>query len=204
MVVRTSDDSPPFPVVLMASSAGGLHALTTIIEALPADFPAAIVIVQHRTARLPLLLSRIIGRRSLLPVFDALDQQLIRPGNVYIARPDLHLIIEPDGRFSYLDGGRIRYVLSSANPLFASGARTFGPNAIAVVLTGCGMDGTDGVQDIRAHGGTVIAQDEATSAHFGMPGAAIDSGAVDYVKALPAIAPMLMELVARLQTRLSA
>ena len=102
-------------------------------------------------------------------------------------------------RSHYVDGRRIRHLLCSANPLFDSSAAILGSQAIAVVLTGSGMDATDGVQSIKAHGGTVIAQDEATSEHFGMPSAAIRTGAVDHVLPIGDIVPTLMRLVAERQ-----
>jgi len=185
-----------FPVVLVAASAGGFQAVSTIVKALPADLPAAVVILVHRSPNRRSVLGRLLARQSKLPVVDAANGQRIEPGVVYIARPDRHLLIGADRRFSYRDGARIKHLRSSANPMFESGARELGADAIAVVLTGSGTDGTDGVQDIRRHGGTVIAQDEATSAHFGMPGSAIETGAVDYVKPLLDIAPTLIELIA--------
>jgi two-component system chemotaxis response regulator CheB len=111
---------------------------------------------------------------------------------VYVASPDLHLTVTRTGRFAYSDGYRIRHVLSSANPLFASPAESFGPGAIGVVLTGYDADGTDGVQAIRSCGGTVIAQDERTSEQFAMPSSAIRPGAVDSV--LEEIVPALVRL----------
>ena len=100
-----------------------------------------------------------------------------------------------DGAFVYRDGRRIRFLRSSANPLFESAAKVFEGHVIAVVLTGYGRDGTDGVQGVKIHGGTVIAQDLATSEQWSMPQSAIQSGAVDYVLPLSAIGPALNDLV---------
>ncbi len=94
-----------------------------------------------------------------------------------------------------VDGGRIRHVLSSANPLFSSAAEALGGRVIAVVLTGGDRDATDGVQSVRMGGGVVLAQDEATSANFSMPRSAIETGCVDQVLPLAAIAPTLIALV---------
>ena len=182
------------PVVVIAASAGGVQALSKIIKGLPANFPAAVVIVQHRSPKLASLLAKVLARHSKLPVQDADQGARMRPATIYIARADLHLTIRR-GRFVYMDGTRIRHLLSSANPLFVSTAEHFGPRAIAVVLTGSGMDGTDGVQNIKARGGMVIAQDETTSEHFGMPGAAIRTGVVDYIKPLSEIPATLVKLV---------
>jgi len=182
-------------VVVVAASAGGLRALQTLLAGLSADFPASIVIVQHRAAARTSLLEHILARRSRLPVKTAEEGEAMQPGIVYVARPDYHLFFADDGRFGYRDGTRIRGVLSSANPLFNSAARVFQSGVIAVVLTGTGDDGAEGAQAVKANGGIVIAQDAATAEYFGMPGAAIQAGAVDRVLPLGAIAPALVELV---------
>jgi two-component system chemotaxis response regulator CheB len=103
--------------------------------------------------------------------------------------------IAPEGFFKVSDGTRIRGVLSSANPLFESAGTNLGPRTIAVVLTGYGRDGTDGVQAVKAGGGIVIAQDEATSRDFGMQGSVIATGAVDFVRPLADIGPLVRDLV---------
>ena len=182
-------------VVVVAASAGGLRALQTLLAGLSADFPAPIVIVQHRAAARTSLLEHILARRSRLPVKTAEEGEAMQPGIVYVARPDYHLFFADDERFGYRDGTRIRGVLSSANPLFDSAARVFQSGVIAVVLTGTGDDGAEGAQAVKANGGMVIAQDKATAEFFGMPAAAIRTGAVDRVLPLGAIAPALVELV---------
>lgn len=143
------------------------------------------------------MLARVLQRHTKLNVEHAKPGDTIRPGNIYLANSELHLTITDESTFSYVDGRKIRYVLSSANPLFISTAASLGPRTIAVVLTGAGSDGTDGVQGVKANGGIVIAQNQATSEYFGMPGAAIGTGAVDYVLPLNEIAPMLIRLVSQ-------
>lgn len=182
-------------IVVIGASAGGIGALTTILSALPSDFPDPIVIVQHRAASGPSYLVEVLARTTRLTVVEAKGGDTLRPKTVYLARADQHLTVTPAGCFVYIDGDRIHHVLSSANPLFTSSAECFGVDAIAIVLSGSGHDGTDGVQAIKAHGGTVIVQDEATSQHFGMPRSAIESGAVDMVLPIEAIGPALVRLV---------
>lgn len=185
-------DSPAPPsIVTIAASAGGIQAIRAILAALPSDFPASVVIVQHRTPGREELINNVLRGRSLLEVTTAVYGDAPHPGTVYVARADSHLTIGGDKTFRYHDGTRIRHVRSSANPLFESAARAFDGHLIAVVLSGGGSDGTDGVQGVKAHGGIVIAQDEATSTHWHMPKAAIASGAVDFVLPVQAIAPML-------------
>jgi two-component system, chemotaxis family, protein-glutamate methylesterase/glutaminase len=172
---------PAYDLVVMAASAGGFSALTQILGGLPADFGAAVVVVQHRSTREPNLLVPLLARRSPLRVTAVTEGEGLRPGVVYIAPPDLHAVVRPDHRLALTDGRKISFVRSSANPLFASAAAALGNRVIAVVLTGSGCDGTDGVQAIRTAGGLVIVQNPATAAHASMPLAAIRSGAVDYV-----------------------
>jgi two-component system chemotaxis response regulator CheB len=181
--------------VVIAASAGGVAALIDLFARLPVDFPASIVIIQHRAATKASLLDEILRRRTKLRVETATAGELLLPGVVYIARPDQHLIVNAESRFEYVDGTRVRGVLSSANPLLESAAPIFSDRLIAVVLTGSGLDATDGVQAVKACGGIVIAQDAATSLHFGMPGSAIRTGAVDRILPLSSIAPALVELV---------
>jgi two-component system chemotaxis response regulator CheB len=182
-------------LITIAASAGGIEAIRTILRSLASDLPAAIVIVQHRTPGRDSLINPILRGQSPLPVMGAADGQTIKPGTVYVARADSHLTVAADKTFHYTDGTRIRFLRSSANPLFESAARVFDGHVIAVVLTGGGHDATDGVQGVKAHGGLVIAQDKATSAHFSMPRSAIRSGAVDYVLPLDEIGPTLNDIV---------
>ncbi len=185
-----------FDLVVIAASAGGIRALQTLLSKLPPDFPVPICVVQHRTSRSPDLLPGVLGRHTRLRVKPADPGEPMRGGTVYLAPADLHLIVNPDHTLDFMNGRKIRFVLSSANPLFASAARATGTRTIGVVLTGSLADATDGVQAIKNEGGVVIAQDRETSEHFGMPGSAIASGAVDYVLPLEHISRALVNLVA--------
>jgi len=194
--VRRASGSPGhYELVVIAASAGGVKALEQLLSALPADFPVPIAVVQHRTTREPNLLARVLGRHTPLIVKTAEQSEAMHPGTVYLAPPDLHLTVGEDQRLALTDGHRIRHVMSSANPLFASAAAVFGSRVIAVVLTGSGRDATDGVQTVKTRGGIVIAQDRATSTMFAMPRSAIETGCVDRVLPLEEIAPTLVRLV---------
>jgi two-component system chemotaxis response regulator CheB len=187
------DDDPW--LVVIAASAGGIKALGTVLGALPPDLPAAIIVVQHRSPTRKSYLPQILMRQAHMPVVTAESGTRIVPGVVYVARPDLHLTVAPDKRLAYVDGTRIRFLLSSANPLLETAAPAFDGHLVAVVLTGGGTDATDGVQNVKAHGGLVIAQDPASSEHWSMPEAAVRSGAVDYVLPLDAIGPAIDAIV---------
>jgi two-component system chemotaxis response regulator CheB len=179
---------------VLAASLGGVQALGKILSTFPADFPVPLAIVQHRSAKLPHLLSRLLGRKTALRVKNAEQGEPMRAGTVYIAPPDQHLIIKPKHQLGLTDGRKIRHLRSSTNPLFSSAAKAFKDQVIAVVLTGGDSDATDGVQDIKSAGGIVIAQDETTSAQFAMPRSAIATGCVDYVLPVDQIGPTILRL----------
>jgi two-component system chemotaxis response regulator CheB len=186
-----------FDVIALAASAGGLAALSHILAALPADFPAAMVIVQHLDPRHRSLMADILSRRTRLQVKQAEEGDRLYPATVYIAPPNRHLLVNPDGSLSLTQSELVHFVRPSADLLFESVAASYKDRAIAVVLTGTGSDGAMGVRAIKKMGGTVIAQDEQTSEFFGMPSAAIQSGSVDFILPLDEIAAALVTLVVR-------
>lgn len=138
---------------------------------------------------------QIFGRRSHLPVDAAVEGMEVERGHVYLAPPDRHMLINRDGTVSLTQTELVNFVRPSADLLFESVAAAYGERAIAVVLTGAGKDGSMGVTAIKKRGGTVIVQDETTSQFFGMPSAAIRTGAVDFVLALDEIPSALVTLV---------
>ena len=174
---------------------GGIEAIPKLLSGLAPDLDATVVVVQHRKAVADGYLQVILRRKARMPVVTALPDDPLVPGVVYIARPDLHLVITGDRRFKYTNGRRIRHVLSSANPLLESAAAVFGRRLIAVVLTGLGCDATDGVQTVKAHGGVIIVQDRASSEQWSMPSAALGTGVVDHVLPLDAIGPAINAIV---------
>jgi two-component system chemotaxis response regulator CheB len=183
-------------LITIAASAGGIPALSKLVASLPHDLPAAVVVLQHRVPQpTESYLNTILGRAGTLPVLTADEGQTIERGKVYVPRSDLHLTVTPQKRFSYVNGRRIKHLLSSANPLFESAAEAYKDRLLAIVLTGHGSDGTDGVQAVRTHGGVVIAQDPASAEHRSMPQAAIQSGAVDFVLPLEAIGQAVNAIV---------
>jgi two-component system chemotaxis response regulator CheB len=186
---------PPRHAVAFAASAGGLAALSQVLSALPSDFAAAILVVQHLDPNHRSWMAEILTRRTGLRVAQARGGERLAAGTVLIAPPGHHLLVGADGALSLSDTARIQYSRPSADVVFTSLAESWGDGAIAVVLSGKGMDGADGVRAIKRHGGTVIAQDEA--AEFGgMPRAAIRTGLADFVLPLESIASTLMKLTA--------
>lgn len=186
-----------FEVVAVAASAGGLTALSQLLSGLPPGFSASVVIVQHLDPRHRSLMADILSRRTNLEVKQAEEGDRLRPGMVYIAPPDHHLLVNRDGTLSLSQSELVHFVRPSADLLFESVAASYRERAIAVVLTGTGSDGSMGVQAIKKMGGTVIAQDLKTAEFGGMPQAAVETKSVDFVLALDEIAPALITLVMR-------
>jgi two-component system, chemotaxis family, protein-glutamate methylesterase/glutaminase len=182
-----------FEVVALAASAGGLNALTHVLAALPAGFPAALVVVQHLDRRHRSLMADILNRRTALPVKQALEGERLEPGVAYIAPPDRHLLVNSDRTLSLTQTELVHFVRPSADLLFESTAASFRDRAIAVVLSGSGRDGAMGVTAIKKMGGTVIVQD-ADAEFSGMPEAARATGVADFVLSLDEIAPALQKL----------
>jgi two-component system chemotaxis response regulator CheB len=184
-----------FDVVAMAASAGGLMALNEILSGLPGDFRAAIVVVQHLDPRHRSLMAEILSRRTQLRVRQAEEGDCLQPATVYIAPPDRHLLVNPDGSLSLSQSELVHFVRPSADLLFESVAASYRERAIAVVLTGTGSDGAMGVQAIKKMGGTVLAQDQESAEFAGMPVAARQTGVVDFVLPLAEIRSALISLV---------
>jgi two-component system chemotaxis response regulator CheB len=199
--VTRAAGKPPFDIVALASSAGGLAALTCVLSGLPRDFPVPVVLVQHLDPRHKSLLADMLGRRTPLRVKMAEDGDRPGAGSVSIAPPDHHLIVHPDGSLSLTQTELVHFLRPAANVLFESVATSYRDRAIGVVLTGTGSDGSAGVKAIKSVGGTVIAQDAETSEFFGMPRAAIGSGSVDYILPLDGIASALMSLLRSVTSR---
>jgi two-component system, chemotaxis family, protein-glutamate methylesterase/glutaminase len=196
VVPQTEEARRParFDTVAIASSAGGLAALTRVLSSLEAGFPASVLVVQHLDPRHESLMADILSRRTELTVTQAEAEVSIERGTVYIAPPDKHLLANHDRTLSLTQSELVHFVRPSADLLFESVAAAFRDRAIAVVLTGSGSDGAMGVVAVKKMGGTVIAQDEASSEFFAMPSAAIETGQVDFVLPLDEIGGALVSL----------
>ncbi len=182
----------------MVASLGGLEALSEVLAALPARFPAAVLVLQHLESGRVSSLPQILGRRTPLRVRAAADGDALCAGTVYGAPPGRHLSIR--GRtLALTDTDPVHFSRPSADVLLDSLAAVGAP-VIAVVLTGRGVDGAAGSVHVRDSGGTVLAQDRGTSVNFGMPGAAVRAGGVSEVLPLEAIAPRLVQLIEKIHT----
>jgi two-component system, chemotaxis family, protein-glutamate methylesterase/glutaminase len=188
-------DPTRFFIVAIAASLGGIPAISQVLSALTPDFPGAILVIQHLERLRPSHLTELLARRTALRVKEARNGAVLQPGTVYVAPPDRHLLVLPDGTIALTRTPLVQYVRPSADLLFESIADNFHDRAIAVILTGTGRDGIEGAQMIHQKGGTVIAQSPETATSRGMPGGAIRSGFVHRVLPLNQIAPVLESLV---------
>jgi two-component system chemotaxis response regulator CheB len=176
--------SDRFPVIVVAASTGGPATVMQILPRLAKGFPAAILLVQHMPATFTAQYGQQLAERAGMRVKEAVHQEAIEAGIIYVCPGSHHLRISPLGRIQLDDGPRISGYRPCADVTMETAAVFAGPLAIGVVLTGMGGDATQGARAIKRCGGFVIAQDEATSTIFGMPAEAIKAGAVD--KVLPA------------------
>lgn len=180
--------------VAVGTSSGGIEALRALLGALPADFPAPLCIVMHTAAESPGILPAILNRWTPLEVRYAADGDSLRAGQVYVAPPDRHLLVEP-GRVRVTAGPRENRFRPAIDPLFRSVAQVFGPGAVGVLLTGSLDDGTSGLDVIKRLGGVAVVQDPADALFPEMPQSAIDHVAVDHIVPLAGIGPLLVELL---------
>jgi two-component system chemotaxis response regulator CheB len=186
---------PPFDIVAIAASAGGLKAITEVLAALPADFPAALVVVQHLDPRHRSLMADILNRRTALRVKEAAHGDRLEAGTAFVAPPNHHLLVDPDRTLALTKTELVHFVRPSADLLFESVAGSHRERAIAVVLSGSGVDGAMGVRAIKKTGGTVIVQEPSSSEFRGMPDAAENTQQADFILPLGEIAAAIVSLV---------
>lgn len=185
------------PVVALVASTGGLDALTQVLGRLPADLRAAVLVARHLDPDHTSHLTSILAERTALRVAEARDGDELVPGVALVVPAGRHLLLTPEQRVVLLDAGALPPARPSADLLLATLAVSCGARALAVVLTGKGTDAQTGIRAVVRCGGTVFAQDEATSAQFGMPGAAIGTGLVHAVLPLAGIAGAIERQVGR-------
>jgi two-component system chemotaxis response regulator CheB len=180
----TSDSRPRIDIVAIGVSTGGPNALATLFPQWPARFPVPIVLVQHMPATFTKLLAERLAAKSEIQVHEGTPGQTLRPGHAWIAPGDSHMILERSAstvRLQMHQGPPENSCRPAVDVLFRSVAQTYGPHALAVVLTGMGQDGLRGCEAIREAGGQVLVQDEASSVVWGMPGIVAKAGLADQV-----------------------
>lgn len=164
---------PDFPVVVLVCSLGGARALQQVLAPLPADFPAAIIALQHLDPRYASNLHERLNAVTPLTVRKAVDGHTLRPGYVEVAPSGHHLLLTSGDTLLLVNSLKRPSSRPSADLLLVSAAAVLGPRLLAVILTGTGDDGAVGTQVVTRHGGHTMVQDEATAASFGMPAATL-------------------------------
>jgi two-component system, chemotaxis family, protein-glutamate methylesterase/glutaminase len=185
-----------FRMVVVGVSAGGLHALRTLVGTLPADFDLPVAIVQHRSKESELL-CELLQECACLPVGEVTDKEEALPGRVYVAPPDYHLLVEDDGFFSLSTDDPVRYSRPSIDVLFTSASDVYGSDLVGVVLTGANADGARGLRRIVDRGGYAVVQDPEEADVKVMPRAAIVAVPEACVLPLPQIGPHLAAIRGR-------
>lgn len=169
---------PPH-IVGIGSSTGGPQALFTVLGALSPAMRLPIVITQHMPATFTTILAEHIGRVSKRPTAEGKDGEAIEPGKIYLAPGDFHMVVETDGARKVIKLNKNppeNFCRPAVDPMFRSLAAAYGASVLGIVLTGMGADGAKGGKVLAEAGGTVLAQDEASSVVWGMPGATAQTG----------------------------
>ncbi|MBW0000281.1 MAG: chemotaxis protein CheB [Verrucomicrobia bacterium] len=181
-------------IIVIGTSTGGSEALQVVVSGLPADLRAALFIVLHISADGLGILPDTLARAGRLPASNAQNWEAIRPGRIYVAPPDHHLLLERSGHVRITRGPRENRFRPAVDPLFRSAAHAFGPRVAGVVLTGGLDDGTAGLWTIKDRGGTTIVQDPDAALAPSMPRNTLEHVTVDHCVPLEEIAPLLVRL----------
>lgn len=174
--------------IVLGVSSGGVDALSFLLPHLPRGFPLPLLVVLHIPAERPSLLVDIFAPRCPLPVREAQDKEPVRPGTVYFAPPDYHLLVDTGPTLSLSVDEPVHYSRPSIDVLFESAAYIYGPRLAAIILTGSNEDGAQGLATVRAAGGITLVQAPETAYVPTMPAAALARGPVDFVLTLEQLA----------------
>jgi two-component system chemotaxis response regulator CheB len=183
--------------VVAGCSAGGLKALHVLLSGIDSELSVPMIIVAHTGSEDIGTLCDLLSRNSTLPVVEAQERHLPRPGCVYLAPTGYHLYLEQDGRFALSIDAKVCHVRPSIDVLFASAADAYGAGLAAIVLTGANEDGAAGLKAVRTHGGIAIVQDPQDAEVPAMPAAALALAGAEYCVPLNEIGPLINRLCGR-------
>ena len=193
-VQRTAPPKKP-AVLVIGSSTGGPEALARMLPHLPASLPVPVLMVQHMPPVFTRQFAQRLDRLCALRVMEAVDGTPLMPGTAYLAPGDHHLVVRPHPKgfqTALNQGPPENFCRPAVDPLFRSAVAAYDGAVLGVVLTGMGSDGRNGAGEIRAAGGTVLAQDQSTSVVWGMPGAVTQAGFADEVLPLDRVAETIL------------
>ena len=182
-----------FDAMVIGASAGGVAALRTVLGSLPAGLPVPVLIVLHLPRDRPSLVAGLLDEGCALPVREAQDKDPLRPGTVYVAPPDYHLLVEGRDAVALSVDPPVLFSRPAIDPLFESAAEAFGPRLLALLLTGASSDGSGGVAAVRRRGGTAWIQQPDDAASPLMPASALAHAGADAVLSLQDICDRLAE-----------
>jgi two-component system chemotaxis response regulator CheB len=186
----------PGTLLLLGASAGGVQALSEVVKELPGDLPAAVFAVLHVSPYGRSAMPAILSRCGSLPAVHPQDGEAIRRGCIYVAPPDLHLVVEP-GTVRLSRGPSENGFRPAVDVLFRTAARSYGTRVVAVILTGNLDDGTAGLAVVKRQGGIAVVQDPKDADYPGMPASAVRNVDIDYVLPLSEIPGVLVDLCRR-------
>jgi two-component system chemotaxis response regulator CheB len=182
-------------LVVIGGSAGSLEVLFRLLPVLRADFPHPIAIVLHRRANVDTMLPELLGMKTKLRLIEPEDKDAIRPGWVYLAPGDYHILFERDGVISLDFSEKVAYSRPSIDVAFQSAAEAFGADTTCILLSGANADGTQGLRRIREVGGTTIVQSPQSAEVAFMPQQAISNDLADHVLDVEQIGDYLNAMV---------
>ena len=183
-----------YKAIVIGTSAGGLLALSSLLEKLPQNYSVPIIIVQHRAKEPTNLLEEILQSKCRIQVKQADEKEIIDSGIVYIAPPDYHLLIENDFAFSLSADEPVRFSRPSIDVLFESAASVYKDKLVGIILTGTNNDGVLGIKAIAENNGLVIVQNPKEAQFPAMPLASIHTQKVNHIFTLSEIQEFLLQL----------
>ena len=196
-----SDLKYPYDAIVIGTSAGGLDALGIFLPMLDPGMPVPILIVQHISASSDSFIVTYFNRICSLTVKEAEEKELLKPGFVYFAPPDYHLLVEEDRTISLSNEEKINYSRPSIDVLFETASWAFGSRLIGIILTGANWDGAAGCELIKKNGGLTIVQDPTTAAVARMPESVIERFRPDYIMPLQEIGQLINKIFAPTPTQ---
>lgn len=183
-----------YEAIVIGVSSGGMSALRLIFSALPANFSIPIIVIQHIGPRSDNQWIKFLNEDSQLHIKEADEKEEIKIGNIYIAPPNYHLLIEKNKTFSLTIDERVNFARPAIDVLFESAAEAYENKLIGIILTGSSSDGTKGLKKIKQFGGLTIAQDPKTAESYFMPASAVAAVQMDYVLTLEGIVELLIKI----------
>jgi two-component system, chemotaxis family, protein-glutamate methylesterase/glutaminase len=186
-----------YRAVVMGCSAGGMQAVAGILQHLPSTYRLPLLLVQHLHKEQGEYMLRFYSRATHLTVQEAQEKEKICPGHLYLAPPDYHLLVEQDETFSLSVEEKVNYSRPSIDVLFESAADVYGPELIALILSGANNDGALGLKRIKEQGGLILVQDPSTAQFPEMPKSVLRCTSVDHVGDIETLAAIIHKAASR-------